>query len=80
MSTNALHSRTEKNNDYFLSIYHFFFFLQGIVVLFLLRDEWSFLEIAFVGRCEVFVCLEFVKIIFFLGREAHRSANGVSIL
>ena len=43
----------------------------------------SVLEIVFVGQCEVFVCLGFVEIISFifpLGREAHRSANGVSIL
>ena len=25
-----------------------------------LRDPWSFLEIVFVGQCEVFVCLGFV--------------------
>ena len=25
-----------------------------------LRDPWSFLEIVFVGQCEVFVCLRFV--------------------
>ena len=42
------------------------------------------MEIVFVGQCEVFVCLEFVEIIFFfflfsLGHEAHRSANEVSI-
>ena len=30
-----------------------------------LRDWWSFLEIVFVGQCEVFVCLGFVEIIFF---------------
>ena len=41
----------------------------------------SVLEIVFVGECEVFVCLDFVHYFFFLlGREAHRSANGVSIL
>ena len=36
------------------------------------------LEIAFVGQCEVFVlilCIFF----FLLGREAHRSGNGVTI-
>ena len=41
------------------------------------------LEIFFVGQCEVFVCLDFVLtffVCFFLGREAHRSANGASIL
>ena len=38
------------------------------------------LEIVFVGQCEVFVCLDFVMNIFPLGREAHRSANGPSIL
>ena len=37
------------------------------------------LEIVLVGQCEVFVCLDFV-LFFLLGREAHRSANGVSIL
>ena len=40
----------------------------------------SVLEIVFVGQCEVFVCLDFVNIFFPLGREAHRSANGVSVL
>ena len=45
-----------------------------------LRSGVSVLEIVFVGQCEVFVCLDFVEIYFSLGREAHRSANGVSIL
>ena len=49
-----------------------------------LRGCWSLLEIVFVGQCEVFVCLGFGHFIlfvyFFLGREAHRSANGVPIL
>ena len=45
-----------------------------------LRGGVSFLEIVFVGECEVFVCLEFVEIFFFLGRKAHRSANVVSFL
>ena len=41
----------------------------------------SVLEIVFVGQCEVFVCLDFVNFFFFpLGREAHRSVNGVSII
>ena len=31
-----------------------------------LRDWWSFLEMVFVGECEVFVCLGFVEIISFL--------------
>ena len=39
----------------------------------------SVLEIVFVGQCEVFVCLDFVHF-FPLGREAHRSTNGVSVL
>ena len=39
----------------------------------------TFLEIVFVGQCEVFVCLDLVYFFFSLGREAHRSANGVSI-
>ena len=38
----------------------------------------SFLGIVFVGQCEVFVCLDFGPPPF--GREAHRSANGVSVL
>ena len=38
------------------------------------------LEIVFVGRCEVFVCLDLVHFFFPLGREAHRSMNGVSVL
>ena len=38
------------------------------------------LEIVFVGQCEVFVCLDFVQFFFPLGCEAHRSANGVSVL
>ena len=46
-----------------------------------LRGCVTFLEIVFVGQCEVFVCLDLVLLFFFpLGREAHRSANGVSIL
>ena len=49
-----------------------------------LRGCRSLLEIVFVGQCEVFVRLGFGHFIlfpyFFLGREAHRSANGVSIL
>ena len=40
----------------------------------------SVLEIVFVGQCEVFVGFDFVKFFFPLGREDHRSANGVSIL
>ena len=42
-----------------------------------------FWEIIFVGKCEVFVCLEFVVFFFFFffhGQEVHRSANRVSIL
>ena len=35
------------------------------------------LFVVFVGQCEVFVCLDFF---FSLGREAHRSANGASII
>ena len=38
------------------------------------------LEIVFVGQCEVFVCLDFVHFFFSLGREAHISADGVSVL
>ena len=48
-----------------------------------LRGTVSVLEIVFVGQCEVFVCLDFVLtsfFFFFFGREAHRSANGASIL
>ena len=44
-----------------------------------LRGRVLVLEIAFVGQWEVFVCLDFVDF-FFLGREAHRSVNGVSVL
>ena len=44
-----------------------------------LRGCVTVLEIVFVGQCEVFVYLDFVNF-FPLGREAHRSANGVSIL
>ena len=40
----------------------------------------SVLKIVFVGEREVFVCLDFVLTVFPLGREAHRSANGASIL
>ena len=46
-----------------------------------LREWGSFLEIVFVGLCEVFVCLEICVFFFFfffsLGREAHRSAPWV---
>ena len=47
---------------------------------FLLRTMVTVLEIVFVGQCEVFVCLDFVSNFFPLGREAHRPANGASIL
>ena len=40
----------------------------------------SVLESFFVGQCKVFVCHDFVLTFFPLGREAHRSANGASIL
>ena len=47
----------------------------------MLRGEVWFMEIVFVGECEVFVCLCFVVCFFFpLGREAHRSENWASIL
>ena len=43
-----------------------------------------YLEIVFVGQCEVFDGLAFwpfsFSFFFLLGREAHRSANGVSVL
>ena len=46
-----------------------------------LRGEVWFMEIVFVGECEVFVCLCFCCLLFFpLGREAHRSKNWASIL
>ena len=45
-----------------------------------LRTTVSILEIVFVGQHEVFVCLDFVLNFFSLGREAHTSANGASIL
>ena len=45
-----------------------------------LRGWVSVLEIVFVGQCEVFVCLDFVYFFFSLGRKAHRSVNGVSVL
>ena len=46
-----------------------------------LRGEVWFMEIVFVGECEVFVCLCFCCLLFFpLGREAHRSENWPSIL
>ena len=44
-----------------------------------LRFGVSVLEMVFVGQCEVFVCLDFVKI-FPLRGKAHRSANRVSVL
>ena len=40
----------------------------------------SFLEIVFIGQCEVFVCLDIALTFFSLSREAHRSGNGASIL
>ena len=47
-----------------------------------LRGSVTFLEIVFVGQCEVFVCVDFVHYFFFfsLGCETHRNMNGVSIL
>ena len=44
-----------------------------------LRGWVSVLEIVFVGQCEMFV-FDLVYFFFLLGREAHRSENGVSIL
>ena len=44
-----------------------------------LRTTVSVLEIVFVGQRKVFVCLHFV-LTFPLGREAHGSANGASVL
>ena len=46
----------------------------------LLRGRCTFLEIVFVGQCEVFVCRDLVHFFFSLGRKAHRSANEVPIL
>ena len=45
-----------------------------------LRDRLSVLEIVFVGQCEVFVYLYFFFFFLPLGRKAHRSMNGVSVL
>ena len=39
----------------------------------------SVLEIVIVGKCEVFV-FDSDRAFFFLGREAHRSVNGASVL
>ena len=44
-----------------------------------LRGCRSLLEIVFVGQCEVLVCLD-LDLFFFLGRKAHRCANGVNSL
>ena len=44
-----------------------------------LRGQATLLEIVFVGQCEVFICL-WLWFFFPLGREAHRSMNGVSVL
>ena len=43
-----------------------------------LRGCVTFLEIVFVGQCEVFVCLDLMHF-FPLGHEAHRFTNRVSI-
>ena len=41
----------------------------------------TILEIVFVGQCEIFVCLDlYISFFFYLGHEARRSVNGVSIL
>ena len=40
----------------------------------------TFLEIIFVGQCEVFVYLDFVHFFLSLGSEAHRFANGCQLL
>ena len=43
----------------------FFFYMITLMKTFYLRTVECFLEIVFVGLCEVFVCLEFVKLFFF---------------
>ena len=64
-------------------------FVVRYCIYLLIKDFWSLklrgtvsvLEIVFIGQREVFVCLYFVLTFFFsLGREAHRSANGASVL
>ena len=53
------------------------------ICLSFLRGRVPFLEIVFVGQCEVFVCLDISNcfFVFFLSAEAlNRSANWVSIL
>ena len=44
-----------KNVDFFLDT-------NSLNTMAYLRDWWSFLEIVFVGQCEVFVCLGFVAL------------------
>ena len=45
---------------------------------FSLRGCVTFLEIVFVGQCEVFVCLDMVHFFFSRGREAQVREWGVS--
>ena len=45
-----------------------------------LKETYIFLEIVFVGQCEVFVCLDFGNFFFSFGRKAHKSVNRVSVL
>ena len=52
-----------------------------IIITYILRGYCMLLEIVFVGHCEVFVfSLIWYMLFFSLGREAHRTANGVSVL
>ena len=60
---------------------NFVLYMAAVVPTLLgLRGCVTVLEIAFIGQFVVFVCLDFVHFFFPLGREAHRSANGVSVL
>ena len=60
--------------------------MYSVVLLFIiytnlpLRPTVSVSEIVFVRQREACVCLDFVLTFFSLGHEAHRSANGASIL
>ena len=55
--------------------------ISMLMMFVLVKGCVTVLDIVFVGQCEVFVCLDFVHVFFLpLGRKAHRSSNGLSVL
>ena len=59
---------------------NFFFDTPPLNSMSYLRGGLLFLEIVFVGQCEVFVCLEFVEIFFFSPWHIHMSPMCILVL